>query len=169
MSDSLHYLDDFQFTPLEPGTRPDARIFIKVMEEAQQAALLVPSTLGRGENGMLGAIMTPAHYANLPGAPPPFVPPQRSPTLVIPAGTNALGQANMKAAHKAAIKEWRHWDYFKTTVSTKLLKIFGPEYLESVRHPSSSSANFNPLRSLPALEPIMVASPWMISPRTRKS
>ena len=54
---------------------------------------------------MLGSVMTLADYANLPGAPQPFIPPQRPPTLVIPAGTNVLSQANMKNLHDAAMKE----------------------------------------------------------------
>ena len=92
--------------------------------------------------------MPAADYTALPGNPPAFVIPNRPALLIIPAGTNALGQANMKAQYDADLNTWRHWDYFRTTMNTKLVDIFGAQYLESVRHPDFGLLKLTPFEIL---------------------
>ena len=84
----INYKQDFfEYNPLTKVIgEPNFESLLRLKNEIKANSQTVPTQLGGGQHGFLGAILSPAEYALISND--PFVPPAHPGPLDIPAGTN---------------------------------------------------------------------------------
>ena len=97
--------DFFQYEHLTSITEePNFESLTRLKNELKANALSVPSTLGGGNHGMLGMVLTPEEFAIISNT--PFVRQQYPGPLQFPPGTTAIQSKMLEDAYKKRLKNY---------------------------------------------------------------
>ena len=104
----------------------------ELKDQLKANATSIPTTLGGGNHGYLGLILSPAAYATI--SPTAFVEPAypgQHPT--IPAGTNAANTSAIIRHHTEDTRQWREFKNVSTALKNQLLSAVDDIYVRALR------------------------------------
>ena len=93
-----------------------------------------PSTLGGGNHGYLGLVLTPAVYATVAPGTAFIVPAQPPPAPVLGAGLNANQIQIRIRNHAARLKAWQEYKNVNEALKNQLTKAVEPMFLRGIRN-----------------------------------
>ena len=108
-----------------------------VKNELKANAASVPSDLGRGANGHLGLVLTPAEYVNI--SPNPYVRPVHPGPLVLPAGLPNYQQQIQRELHQENIRIFQEAENVHNTLLKQLSQALPEYYLKGFCDPHSNT------------------------------
>ena len=99
----------------------------------------VHTSLGGGNHGYLGLVISDAAYALL--SPAPFVRPAHPGILVIPAGTAQHAATTLKETHKEALRLFLECKNVEKVLQQQLSEALDPVYLQALRDSNTNAIN----------------------------
>ena len=136
MTSTVPSIEDFtnafpnQLTPI--AGEPTYQTLKALKDQLKANAASIPTTLGGGNHGYLGLILSPAAYATI--SPTAFVEPAypgQHPT--IPAGTNAANTSTIIRQHTEDTRQWREFKNVSTALKNQLLRAVDDIYVRALR------------------------------------
>ena len=136
MTSSVPSVEDFtnafptQLTPI--AGKPTYATLKTLKDQLKANAASVPTTLGGGNHGYLGLILSPATYATI--SPTAFIEPT-SPGQhpAIPDGTNAANTSAIIRRHTEDTQQWRELKNVSTALKNQLLSAVEDIYVRALR------------------------------------
>jgi hypothetical protein len=120
-----------ELTPFPSDRAPKPREIRIMQRELYQQAMAIETTLGGGEHGHLGLLLTPAQYAALPGPPPAFTAPANPGIFLAAAGT-AAQIASHQAAHKDRVSTYQRCVDTEKALKAMIIQAVPPTYIASL-------------------------------------
>ena len=132
MTSSVPSVEDFMNafpTQLTPIVGEPTYATLKTLKDQLKAnAASVPTTLGGGNHGYLGLILSPATYTTI--SPTAFIEPvypRQHPA--IPAGTNVANTSAIIRRHTEDTRQWREFKNVSTALKNQLLSVVEDIYV----------------------------------------
>ena len=113
----------------------------EIEKEIKANAKSVRSSLGGGNFGHLGLVLSPDQYALI--SPTPFVRPDHPGTLVIPSGSTAHMREAIRDAHNAAKSLFETVEAVEAALRQQLCSAIDRKYLQAIRNRQSNSINMS--------------------------
>ena len=113
-------------------SEPTYQTLEELKDQLKANAASIPTTLGGGNHGFLGLILSPAAYATI--SPTAFTEPTypgQHPT--IPAGTNAATTSAIIRRHTEDTRQWREFKNVSTALKNQLLSAVDDIYVRALR------------------------------------
>ena len=136
MTSSVPSVEDFtnafptQLTPIDGEPTYATLKTLKYQLKANAAS--VPTTLGSGNHGYLGLILSPATYATI--SPTAFIEPAYpGQHPAIPAGTNAANTSAIIRCHTEDTRQWHEFEKVSTALKNQLLSAVKDIYVRALR------------------------------------
>ena len=136
MTSSVPSVEDFTNafpTQLTPIVGEPTYATLKTLKDQLKAnAASIPTTLGGGNHGYLGLILSPATYAtiSLTAFIEPAYPGQHP---AIPAGANATNTSAIICSHTEDTRQWREFKNISTALKAQLLSAVEDIYVRALR------------------------------------
>ena len=136
MTSSVPSVEDFTNafpTQLTPIMGEPTYATLKTLKDHLKAnATSVPTTLGGGNHGYLGLILSPATYTTI--SPTAFIEPVNpGQHPAIPAGTNAANTSAIIRRHTEDTRQWREFKTVSTALKNQLLSAVEDIYVRALR------------------------------------
>ena len=116
---------------------PSYETLKKLKKQLKANALAVPSTLGGGNFGLLGLVLTDPEYARISNE--QFVEPNHPGTLVVPQFTANHDLICLQEEHKAEKETYNDCMAVKKTLTKQIVGAVEPKYLKDIRDPVTIS------------------------------
>lgn len=130
------YFEHVDLTPVIG--QPNFESLNKLKNELKANAQSVPCTLGGGNHGFLGLVLTNAEYqAIVPGV--NFVPQPHPGNLVIPAGTTNVQARVIESNHNRELKLFEECVAMEQALKQQIVKAIHKDCLEPLRNPITRS------------------------------
>ena len=111
---------------------PTYQTLKELKDQLKANAASIPTTLGGGNHGYLGLILSPAAYATI--SPTAFVEPAYpGQHPAIPAGTNAATTSAIIRRHTEDMQQWREFKNVSTALKNQLLGAVDDIYVRAMR------------------------------------
>ena len=123
--------------------QPDFESLQKLKNEIKANAQSVPSTLGGGNHGLLGMVLTPAEYAVISAV--PFVAPAHPGNLVFPPGTTGVQSKAMEIQYRNDMKTYEQCIGVEKAILQQINKAVHDDWLRPIRDNVTNAIN----RSIP--------------------
>ena len=135
---STNYRNDFfQYEHLTSITEePTFESLTRLKNELKANALSVPSTLGGGNHGMLGMVLTPAEFALVSNT--PFVRQQYPGPLNFPTGTTAIQSKVLEDAYKKRLKNYELVQGVEKALIQQMVRAIAEEWLQPLRNTTTN-------------------------------
>ena len=124
---------------------PDFSSLTKLKNELKANAQSVPTTLGGGNLGFLGLILTDDEYALISDT--PFERPERPTVLVFPTGTTTLQSKMIEDRYRRGILTYDQTVAIEKALKQQLVKSIHDDWLAPMRHTTTNAIN----RTLPQI------------------
>ena len=112
--------------------KPTYQTLKELKDQLKANAASIPTTLGGGNHGYLGLILSPAAYATI--SPTAFVEPAYpGQHPAIPAGTNAATTSAIIRHHTKDTRQWREFKNVSTALKNQLLSAVDDIYVRALR------------------------------------
>ena len=133
-----NYRDLFQFETLTPVVgQPDFESLTTLKNQLKANAQSVPSTLGGGNHGMLGMVLSDLEYALVSNV--AFVMEPYPGNLHIPAGTTAIQAKVLESAHNHRMSMYQQCIGVKNALVQQIVKAVEDEWLKPLRNGITNS------------------------------
>ena len=120
-------------TPITKITgEPNYESLKNLKDELKANAASIPTTLGGGNHGFLGQILSPAAYATI--AANQFIEPvypRQHPN--VPASTNAANTSTIVRRHTEDLRQWREFKNVNTVLKSQLLSALDDIYVRTLK------------------------------------
>ena len=136
---SINYRTDFfQYENLTAiRGEPDFESILKLKNEIKANAQSVPSTLGGGNHGLLGLVITPVEYALVSNI--PFVREPHPGPLTFLAGTTVLQSKIQEDAYKKRLALYNACVGVEKAIIQQFVKAIDEDWLESLRNQTTNA------------------------------
>ena len=128
------YFENVDLTPIVG--EPDFVSLNRLKNELKSNAQNVPCTLGGGNHGFLGLVLTPAEY-NLIAPGTPFVMQPHPGPLLIPAGTTNVQARVIENNHTADMKLYDQCVAMEKALKQQIVKAIHEDWLDPIRNPTT--------------------------------
>ena len=118
---------------------PDFESLQQMKNEIKANAQSVPSTLGGGNHGMLGLVLTPVEYALVSAV--PFVTEPHPGPLVFPAGTTGVQSKAIEVEHKTRMKLYEKCVGVEKSIIQQISKAVEKTWLDPLRDHNTDAIN----------------------------
>ena len=136
MTSTVLSIEDFtnafpnHLTPIV--SEPTYQTLKELKDQLKANAASIPTTLGGGNHGYLGLILSPAAYATI--SPTAFVKPAYpGQHPAIPAGTNAANTSAIIRRHTEDMRQWREFKNVSSALKNQLLGAVDDIYIRALR------------------------------------
>ena len=131
---STNYRTDcFTYENLTPIIgKPDYISLHKLKKQIKANAQSVPSTLGGGNHGLLGLVLTPAEYALVSAV--PFVRELYPGALDFPNGTTAIQSKMIEDAYRKRMKNYEACERVEKAITQQIVKAVHDDWLQPLRN-----------------------------------
>ena len=117
--------------------RPSFESLRTLKKQLKANALAVPSTLGGGNFGLLGLVLTNAEYTRISNE--QFVEPNRPGALIVPPFTANHDLIRLQQEHEALKETYNDCMAVKKTLIKQIVGAVDPEFLKDIRDPVTHS------------------------------
>ena len=161
MSSTNYRTDFFEFDTLTPiRGKPDFQSLTTLKNQIKANAQAVPSTLGGGNHGLLGLVLTDAEYAVVSAD--PFVSEPYPGALHFEQGTTALQSKMIEDAYKKRMKLYEMCIGVEKALKQQIVKAVHEDWLRPLRNATTNTIQGN----IPAILTFLLNTHGNISPDT---
>lgn len=118
---------------------PDYESLKKLKKQLKANAKAVPSTLGGGNNGLLGLVLTPAEYSIV--CPTPFIKPTRPAPLSIQPLTASHDIIRLQQEHERSMDTYQDCIAVETLLKKQIVNAIDSDYLNDITDNNTDSIN----------------------------
>ena len=112
--------------------KPNYESLKNLKDQLKANAASIPTTLGGGNHGYLGLILSPAAYATITAN--QFIKPVYPRQLpYVPAGTNAANTSTIVRRHTEDLRQWREFKNVNTVLKNQLLSALDDIYVRALK------------------------------------
>jgi hypothetical protein len=140
-STNIDYIRNyFQYPELTPiSGEPTYEALQEMKDQLKSNAATITTSLGGGQNGHLGLILTPTEYARISPT-HPYVPMTTQPGILeVPQGTTAHETARLTRNHDEQVRRFREGADVKKALIKQIVAAIEPTYLRTLRNTDTNS------------------------------
>ena len=119
---------------------PNASNLITIRNQVKDNAMSVHTTLGGGQHGHLGLVLTAAQYAAIPGT-QPYERPQHPGALDVPNNATQFIILNLRDQHQEALRRFREVIAMERVIIQQIVQAVHPKYLKAIRNTITNRIN----------------------------
>ena len=109
----------------------------EIKDQLKTNAASVSSSLGGGQNGYLGLVLSPAEYTNV--SPTPFLMPTMPREFQVPPGTWDREAARLLRIHTEALRVFREAHDIKQALIKQIVEAIEPTFIKSLRNTTTNT------------------------------
>ena len=137
MSSTNYCSDFFEFETLTPIIgKPDYQSLKRLKDQIKANAQAVPSTLGGGQYGLLGLVLSDMEYALASAT--PFVEEPYPGNLHLPQGTSSIQSKMLEDVYKTSMQKYNMCVGVKKAIIQQIVKAIHEDWLNPLRHQTTN-------------------------------